>query len=523
MRHVEGGRPTFHQVLTDLAAPCATTVDWADKGPAEVVEELAADLLRKLQVDFLYLRLKGPTEEQDVAAGRFNGSHAGSAETEAVSNSLARWLHGEPAACPSLIPVRVGSGLLRLCAVPIGGDQPRGAIAAGSGHESFPTQEDHLLLGIAANYVALAARIDSVKGVLEAGTAAFAEQQRDTRRQQALAKIAIKINSSLSVTEPVQKILQAVSDAVADIIGVHMVTLAMTGGRNGAKVIHAVFLSNKYSVCRTFDEQPTAAGIYSEVCRTNRPLRLTHAELIAHPLFRSLSGAADRYRPPRGWLCVPLIGRDGRNRGALHASDKFAGDFTAKDEAVAQQLATLAATAMENCAAFQEIRDADRRKDEFLAILAHELLNPLGPILGAAAVLRVSRPTDQHVQRICEIIERQGIQLKRLVDDLLDASRIGRGQLTLVKERVDVASIVDRALDALRPAIDEQRHEVTLSLPQEPLRLEADPMRLTQILWNLLNNAVKYTSPGGHIWVAHAESPIPATLLLCSSTRGAHR
>jgi hypothetical protein len=88
MRHVEGGRPTFHQVLMDLAVPCGTDVDWAGKGLIAVVEEFAEDLLRKLQVDFLHVRLKGRTEEQDVAAARSNGSHVGSDHTEAVSTSL---------------------------------------------------------------------------------------------------------------------------------------------------------------------------------------------------------------------------------------------------------------------------------------------------------------------------------------------------------------------------------------------------------------------------------------------------
>ena len=178
------------------------------------------------------------------------------------------------------------------------------------------------------------------------------ERIQQTQRQRTLAETAIRINSSLSVAEPVQTILQMVSDAVAEIIGAHMVTVAMTGDHGWAKVMQAVSLSDKYAAWRKYDERPDGSGIYSEVCRTNRPMRLTRAELIAHPLFRGFGAAAARHPPLRGWLCVPLIGRDGRNLGALHVSDKFVGDFTADDEAVALQLATIAAAAMENCAAY---------------------------------------------------------------------------------------------------------------------------------------------------------------------------
>ena len=327
------------------------------------------------------------------------------------------------------------------------------------------------------------------------------ERIQQTQRQRTLAETAIRINSSLTVAEPVQTILQMVSDAVAEIIGAHMVTIAMTGDHGWAKVMQAVSLSDKYAAWRTYDERPNGSGIYAEVCRTNRPMRLTRAELVAHPLFRGFGDAAARHPPLRGWLCVPLIGRDGRNLGALHVSDKFVGDFTADDEAVALQLATIAAAAMENCAAYGEVRDAGRRKDEFLAVLAHELRNPLAPVLTAAGMLRMDHPNDARVQHISDVLERQGKQMMRLIDDLLDASRIGRGKLVLVKQVVDLATVVDRALDAIQSAIDERRHELSLSLPSEPLRVEVDPARLNQVLCNLLSNAVKYTEPGGHIWV----------------------
>jgi PAS domain S-box-containing protein len=332
----------------------------------------------------------------------------------------------------------------------------------------------------------------------------ISDRIRQSRRQHALAETAVRVNSTLSIEEPVQDILQAVSDAAADIIGAHLVTVSMTSGNNWAKVVQAVSLSEKYAAWRTYDERPNGAGIYSEVCRTNRPMRLTSAELIAHPLFRGFGAAAATHPPLRGWLCVPLIGRDGRNLGALHAADKFTGDFTAEDEAVALQLATIAAAAMENCAAYQEVRDADRRKDQFLAVLAHELRNPLTPILAAAGVLRMAETHDPQVQRVSDVLERQGKQLTRLIEDLLDASRIGRGKITLIKETVELAAVIERVMDAVRLAIEDRRLVMTVSLPPEPLTLDVDTARLTQVLCNLLLNAVKYTEPEGRIWVTAA-------------------
>jgi PAS domain S-box-containing protein len=147
----------------------------------------------------------------------------------------------------------------------------------------------------------------------------------------------------------------------------------------------------------------------------------------------------------------------------------------------------------------QSLQEADRRKDDFLAMLAHELRNPLAPIRNAAQVFRLLGPADPNLQRAREMIERQVQQLTRLVDDLLDVSRITRGKIALHKEPVDLATVIARAIETSRPVIDARRHELTVTLPRAPLRLAADATRLAQVFSNLLNNAAKYTREGGHI------------------------
>jgi PAS domain S-box-containing protein len=148
-----------------------------------------------------------------------------------------------------------------------------------------------------------------------------------------------------------------------------------------------------------------------------------------------------------------------------------------------------------------ELRDADRNKDEFLAILAHELRNPLAPIRHSLELMKHARGDPSLIEQTRLTVERQVNQLVRLVDDLLDVSRISRNTLTLRTERVELGRIVNQAVEACDPLLKGSRHELTITLPPEPVFLDADPVRLTQIFGNLLSNACKYTAPGGSLWL----------------------
>ena len=145
------------------------------------------------------------------------------------------------------------------------------------------------------------------------------------------------------------------------------------------------------------------------------------------------------------------------------------------------------------------LREADRRKDEFLATLAHELRNPLAPIRQAARLSRSPNATEAQRRWSQDVIERQVQQMALLLDDLLDVSRITRGKLELRMQRVQLASVVEAALETTRPLLDERRQRLTTSLPAEPVWLNADPLRVAQILANLLTNAAKYSEPGGRV------------------------
>jgi two-component system CheB/CheR fusion protein len=152
-----------------------------------------------------------------------------------------------------------------------------------------------------------------------------------------------------------------------------------------------------------------------------------------------------------------------------------------------------------------ELAGAERRKDQFLAMLAHELRNPLAPIRNAVELMRQVETGDPSFQPAREMVERQVKHLARLVDDLLDVSRINQGSIRLRKEVVDLGTIVQRAVEATRALIDSRGHELKVDLPTDRVRLEADPTRLEQVIANLLNNAAKYTMPGGQIRVQAAQ------------------
>jgi len=161
-----------------------------------------------------------------------------------------------------------------------------------------------------------------------------------------------------------------------------------------------------------------------------------------------------------------------------------------------------------------QLKEADRAKDEFLATLAHELRNPLAPLRNGIYLLRRKGGVDASVARVHDMMQRQVDHLVRLVDDLLETSRISRGALALRTEPVDIATIVRNAVETSRPLIDAGRHALRIVLPEDPVEVSGDPVRIAQILSNLLNNAATYTPPGGHVdlVVAHGEDGVAITV-----------
>jgi signal transduction histidine kinase/ActR/RegA family two-component response regulator len=183
----------------------------------------------------------------------------------------------------------------------------------------------------------------------------------------------------------------------------------------------------------------------------------------------------------------------------VRAFNDMLGEVDRHARALGEATQTLQHEIGERRAAEQALRIADRRKDEFLATLAHELRNPLAPLRNGLDMLRLPGLSADRLAQIRELMSRQLAQMVRLVDDLLDVSRISTGKLAVRLARVDLASVVASAVDTTRPLIEARGHRLTVDVPGEPIVVDADATRLAQVVSNLLNNAAKYTPPGGSI------------------------
>src|SRR5436309_4780752 len=156
------------------------------------------------------------------------------------------------------------------------------------------------------------------------------------------------VSDALRSARSIAELLELITEKARELVGAHQATTSVVFGEDWAKAVHAVSLSDKYAAWRTYDQRPDGSGIYRMVCQLNRPMRLTQAELEAHPAWRGFGTAAERHPPMRGWLAVPLTGRGGRNIGLIQLSDKYDGEFSAADEAVLVELGRLASVAFED-------------------------------------------------------------------------------------------------------------------------------------------------------------------------------
>jgi PAS domain S-box-containing protein len=311
------------------------------------------------------------------------------------------------------------------------------------------------------------------------------EQGRLLRR---VADASLAIHSAGSL----ERVLRVTAEEARRSLGVEQAFASLTAGDEYTQTVAATGTFEVDGDATEDRAAPDLGGLYLEVCRDNRSMRRTRAELDAQQGPRG---------PARGWLAAPFIGHDGKNLGLIQLCDKRDGAFTESDEAVLVQLAHIASVAIENARLYAALRDQDRRKDEFLALLAHELRNPLAPIRNGLQVMRLSEDPGVRA-RSQDMMERQLGHMVRLIDDLLDISRISRNKMDLRRSRVQLAEVVRSAVETARPFIDAAGHRLEISLPAESVVLDADLTRLAQVFSNLLTNSAKYTERGGRIRVS---------------------
>lgn len=358
----------------------------------------------------------------------------------------------------------------------------------------------------------------------------LARERHYVNQLQGLTTAALAINAALSV----EQVLQVITDQAALTIGTHQSVTSMTIDQNWTQAINAIYLSEKYAQWRGYNEPTDGSGIYACVCHLNRPIRMTQAELEADPRWAGFGKAAGKHPPMRGWLAAPLIGRDGHNIGLIQLSDKLEGEFTEADESILVQLAQMASIAVENArlyeaeqqarataeAARAEAEAANRVKDEFLAVLSHELRSPLNPILGWTKLLKTGNFDAQRTRQALDVIERNAKQQTQLIEDLLDISRILRGKLVLTEAPVNLVFTIRAALETVRLAAEAKNIQIKTDLDSSLPPVLGDGGRLQQIVLNLLSNAIKFTPCQGQIEVRLEQVELEAQIQVKDTGKG---
>jgi PAS domain S-box-containing protein len=357
------------------------------------------------------------------------------------------------------------------------------------------------------------------------------EERRHGRNLQRLNAASVAINAATAIEEVVLLIIEK----ARELTGARMAVVNLVHDGDWERSRSSPSLSGGYATWGDYDAQVTGERIYSLVAREKRTMRMTQAELESNPAWRGFGAEAGEHPPLRGWMAAPLLDGDGECIGVVQLSDKWvgaaAGEFTEADEALLWQLAQVASVALENQQLYKQEQEArrmaeqaTRAKDEFLAVVSHELRSPLNAILGWNRLLRSRRGGDPQIARVTETVESSGKAQLRLIEDLLDTARIISGKMRLETQPVELVAVIESALDAVRPAADSKGiiivPDFSLEAGQMSYQITGDPDRLQQVVWNLVSNAIKFTPDGGRVWVGLRRDGSGAQIIVRDTGQG---
>jgi len=325
-----------------------------------------------------------------------------------------------------------------------------------------------------------------------------AAAEESARRSAFLAEASRALTSSLDIETTIRQLLKVFVPALADMAGfTHVPTpgqpwkseLAWQDDVRGELRCHTI----------SSDSAPEdeLRSCHDRVLLTGQPEQLDFLEIeyAFEDHHGSFTGRVESA------LVLPLTAR-GRTLGAVTLTWNRQNQLGKEDLDLAEDLAGRAAIALDNAMLVRDIQENDQRKNEFLAMLAHELRNPLAPIRNAIDVLQLLGSDGEEVKWARDVMDRQVTHLVRLVDDLLDVSRITRGKIQLRQELLTIGAIISNAVETSRPIIEAHCHSLDVSVPEEPIMVQGDPARLAQVFANLLNNAAKYTPDHGRITIS---------------------
>jgi signal transduction histidine kinase/ActR/RegA family two-component response regulator len=349
------------------------------------------------------------------------------------------------------------------------------------------------------------------------------ETLRDETR---ILELLNRTGQALASTLDHDMLLQAITDAGTQLSGARFGAFFYTTQDERGDNLLLYTLSGAPRAAFDKFDHPRPTAVFGPTFRNEGIVRSD--DITRDPRYGKTAphfGMPKGHLPVRSYMAVPVVARSGAVLGGLFFGHPDPGVFSERSERIVAGMAAQAAVALDNARLYEAARKSalereallqseraarveaerlSRMKDEFLAMLAHELRNPLAPISSSAALLNIQFREEPRIRQASAIIGRQVKHMSRLIDDLLDVSRVTRGLVTLQVEEVDLCEVVRSALDQARPLIGEKSHRVDLALPDCPVVVRGDATRLVQAVANILNNAAKYTPPAGTIRIALA-------------------
>ncbi|MBM4071510.1 MAG: response regulator [Planctomycetes bacterium] len=428
----------LRRCVRDLIAVSALSAYWSRATIPAVAEGLADVMLRSVPAEFVFVRVNGLTAGAVHDVVRHQGGPADPGRTKELAEWLDALFKSGMYELSTSMTSRFGEGTVRVAVNSIGFEGDAGFAAAGSRQPDFPTQIDKLLLNAAANQAAVILQHRRAEATLRESEERFA---RFMQHLPGLAWIKDARGRYLYANDAAEK------------------AFGMSATRLHGKTDDEIFPPEAAAQFKANDRKALNGGGAVQVVET-----LEHEDGAQRHLLVS------KFAIPGQGGDAPLVGGV-----AIDITDRLRAE--------------------------EALRDADRRKDEFLATLAHELRNPLAPMSNGLQLLRLAGNNERVLEQARGMMERQLQQMVRLIDDLLDVSRITRGKLELRKEWVELASVLHNAVETSRPLVEAAGHELQVAFPSEPIDLEADRIRMAQVFANVLNNAAKYTERGGRIWL----------------------
>jgi CheY-like chemotaxis protein len=331
---------------------------------------------------------------------------------------------------------------------------------------------------------------------------------------QRLTQASVAISSALSI----DGMLAVVAELARTILGARQAVAVAAADQKWSHPRMAVSLSEDYQPDGERAVLRDRAALLTLLSRVNGPVRVRRNSAEDG---RAWGEFLSPWATEKGWLAAPLSGRDGHPIGLLHLLEKRDGDFDDEDEAILTQLAQMSAISIENTLNAEAL-ESNRIKDEFLTTLSHELRTPLSAILGWTRTLRSGRLDAARVAHGLEVIERNVVAQAKLIDDLLDVSRIITGKLRLSVRRASLVAIIEGACEAMHPAADAKEIELALErgIPDGEDAIVGDPDRLQQVVWNLLSNSIKFTPAKGRVAITLDRSESGFEIRVADTGRG---